>query len=104
MSEYTDEQRGQWMISHVYAVLEKGEDALQYAEETMRLTTKHDFKDFDLAYAYESMARAHAALRNKLQCQTWLTKASDAGELISDAGDKKYFQSDLSSEPWFGCK
>ena len=27
-----NEQRGKWMISHVYAVLKKGEEALIYAE------------------------------------------------------------------------
>ncbi len=102
--EPINEQRGQWMISHVYAVLGKGEDALKYAEETLRLTTAHDFKDFDLAYAYESMARAHAALGNKNECRNFWAKAQGASENIKNAEDKKYFDGDLVSEPWFGCR
>jgi len=99
-----NEQRGQWMISRVYSVLEKGEEALNYAEETMRLTEKHDFKDFDFAYAYEGMARAHAAKGHKKSCLEYFQKAKEAGELIKKPEDKKYFDGDLDAGPWFGCR
>ena len=62
------------MISRVYAVLGKGKKALQYADETMRLTNDHGFNDFDLAYAYESKARAYAALGNQADCNHWYQK------------------------------
>ena len=39
-------QRGQWMISHVYAILGRGKEALESAQKTMRLTKQHSFKDF----------------------------------------------------------
>ena len=98
-----NEQRGQWMISRIYAVLGKGEEAMKYAKETLRLTEEHGFKDFDLAYAYESMARAHAAMANNEDCGKWYNKALNAGELINGAEDKKYYKSDLKSGPWFNC-
>ena len=44
-----NEQRGEWLISRVYSVLGKDEEALIHAEKTIRLTEKFDFKDFDLA-------------------------------------------------------
>ena len=53
------------MISHVYAILGRGKEALESAQKTMRLTKQHSFKDFDLAYAYEALARAHSASGNK---------------------------------------
>lgn len=99
-----NEQRGQWIISHVYAILGNGEEALIYAEETLRLTEKHRFKDFDLAYAYESMARAYAASGNKIECENWWKKSRKAGNLISDNEDKKIFDGDLNSGPWYDCK
>ncbi len=102
--EPVNEQRGYWMMSRVYAVLGKGKEALQYADETMRLTTEHEFKDFDLAYAYESKARAYAALGNNPDCIHWYQKAVDAGKEIKGVEDKKYFDGDLLSEPWFSCK
>ena len=98
-----NEQRGQWMISHVYAVLGKGEEALNYAEETLRLTEEHGLKDFDLAYAYECMARAYAAMGNNEECKKWWEKAKSAGELIQDKEDKKYFNGDFEAGPWFDC-
>ena len=100
--EPLNEQRGLWMISHVYAILERGEVALEYAQETLQLTEKHEFKDFDLAYTNEAMARAYAASGNKDKCKVWRKKALDAGILIIGKDDKKYFYEDFSSEPWFG--
>ena len=101
--ELVNEQRGQWLISHVYAVLGEGKEALSYAQETLRLTEENGFKDFDLAYGFEAMARAHAALGNKEKCKEFKIKSREAGDLISGKEDKKYFDGDLEAEPWFEC-
>ena len=102
--ESINEQRGQYTLSRVYAVLGDGTEALSYANETSKLTKEQDLKDFDLAYSYEALARANAALGNKKECVKWLEKAQEAGTLIQREEDKKYFISDLESAPWFGCK
>ena len=102
--EPVNKQRGQWMISHVYAVLGKGKEALSYANEASRLTNEQNLKDFDLAYSYEALARANAALGNKKECVKWLEKAQEASTRIQSEEDKKYFISDLESAPWFDCK
>ena len=98
-----NEQRGEWMISHVYAVLGKSEKALAHAKKTMGLTEKHGFKDFDLAYAYESMARGYAASGKKKKCRDYWQKARNVGDLILDEKDKEIFKGDLKAEPWFDC-
>ena len=95
-------QRGEWMISHVYAILGRGKEALESAQKTMRLTKQHSFKDFDLAYAYEALARAHAALGNKEECQKFWHKAKEARDFIVGEEDKKIFAGDLEAGPWFG--
>ena len=100
--EPVNEQRGQWLISRVFAVLSKGNEAISYAQETLRLTEEHGFKDFDLAYAYESMARAHAVSGNKEKYKEFWEKAREAGDLIAGKEDKKYFDEDFEAEPWFG--
>ena len=102
--EPINEQRAQWLVSHVYAILGKGDQAMRYAEKTIRITKKHGFNDFDLAYAYEALARAHAAAGNKEECNSWLKKAKEAGNLINGKEDKKIFDGDLETEPWFGCR
>ena len=102
--ESVNEQRGQYTLSRVYAVLEKGKEALSYAEETSRLTIEQDLKDFDLAYSYEALARANAASGNKKECAKWLEKALEVSACIQCEDAKKYFILDLESAPWFGCK
>ena len=57
-----NEQRGQWLIAHVFAVLNRGDEALEHAKTCMDITMNESLKDFDLAYAYESKARAYASL------------------------------------------
>ena len=102
--ELVNEQRGQWLLSRVYAFLGKADEALSHAKETLKITKEQDLKDFDLAYAYESMARAYAASNNKDESIKWLEKAKESGDLIKDDKDKEYFISDLESEPWFNIK
>ena len=102
--ESINEQRGQYTLARVYAVLGKGKEALSYAKETSRLTKEQDLKDFDLAYSYEALARANAALGYKKECVKWLEKAKEVGTSIQCEDAKKYFILDLDSAPWFGCK
>ena len=86
----------------MYAVLCKWKEALSYAQETLGLTEEHGLKDFDLAYAYESMARAHAVSGNKEKYKEFWKKAREAGDLIAGKEDKKYFDEYFDAEPWFG--
>ncbi len=99
----TNEQRGEWLISRVLSILEKRETALFHAKNTIALTEKHELKDFDLAYAYESLARSYAAIKNKDESKIWYKKAKQAGEMISDNKDKEIFNGDLKAGPWFDC-
>lgn len=98
-----NEQRGEWLISHVYAVLGHGEQALNHAQTCMNLTNKHAFKDFDLAYAYEGMSRAYATLNDSEKMEKYFLLAKDAGESIQGDEDKKIFFSDLHNDPWYEC-
>ena len=99
-----NEQRGQWLLSHVYAVLGKSKEALSYAKKTQKLTIEQDLKDSDRAYAYEALARANAAIGAKYECLKNLWNAQVVVSDISNEEDKKYFISLLESPPWFGLK
>jgi len=93
--------RGNWLISHVYAVLGYGKKAQSFAKKALKLTNDQNLIDYDLAYAYEAMARANAALGNEQECKKGWNKAKNAGDNIQDQNDKKYFFSDLNTKPWF---
>ncbi|NQU68134.1 MAG: tetratricopeptide repeat protein [Candidatus Marinimicrobia bacterium] len=101
--EKINEQRGEWMISHVFAVLGQGEQALVSAEKCMALTTEFGFEDFDLGYACEGMARAHAASGNDTVAIDYFEKAKAAAEQVKGDEDRKQYLSDLESGPWFDC-
>ena len=54
------QQRGEWLISHVHVVLGHAKEALRHAERCFEITqlNKVLMKDFDIAYAFEGIARA----------------------------------------------
>ncbi len=95
-------QRGHWLISHVYAVLNEPDQALYHAKKCLSLTEEHGFVDFDLAYAYEAMARANAAAGNESETTKYLKMARDSAEKIEVEEDRQLFNSDLKAGPWYG--
>ena len=56
--------------------------------------------DFDLAYAHEALARAHACLGQAPEAKLHKDKAAHVP--IADSEDKEVVERDLASEPWFG--
>ena len=89
--------RGEWQISRVYSVLGRGEPALYHAKLCLDTCQENDIGDFDLAFAYEAMARAHAVSRNEEDYEKYRELAEKAGEEIEDKGNKDYFMGELSS-------
>jgi hypothetical protein len=100
------QQRGEWLIAHVYTVLGLAEPALRHATRCMELTQEFagEMKDFDRAYAYEALARANALAGNREDGLKYLRLASDAGQAIADAEDKSIFMGDFDGGNWHGLK
>lgn len=99
-----NQTRGEWMISRVNTVLGRGEAAWHHATRSHAICRENGFGDFDLAYAYEAMARAAALKGDKKGFEENYLLAEQAGEKILEKEDKDLFNNDLSSEPWFGMK
>jgi hypothetical protein len=57
----------------------------------------HQIGDFDLAFAYEAAARAHALLRNLDEMNKFMSLANEAGNVIKKTDDRKYFFSELGT-------
>lgn len=89
--------RGEWQISRVYAILQRPEPSLYHAKRCLEVTLKNDLKDFDLAFAYEAMARASSIAGDNVETNKFIALAEKAGEIISDQGDKDYFFSELKT-------
>ena len=87
--------RGEWLISRVYALCGRTEPCLYHADRCLKITLAHDLKDFDLAFAYEAMARASDLAGDAVERAKYITHAKAAGAEISDSDDQKYFFSEL---------
>jgi hypothetical protein len=89
--------RGDWQISRVYAVLGRGAAAFVYGESSLNHCLESEIGDFDLAFAYEALARASAILSDTEKLANYKKLGQEAGEAIEDKGNKDYFFSELNS-------
>ncbi|HEX3202327.1 MAG TPA: SRPBCC family protein [Actinomycetes bacterium] len=96
--------RGEWLVSHVYAVLGRPEPALHHARRCLELADGPGVADFDTAYAAEAMARALACAGDLDQAAGWHSRATAAGATVTDDEDRKIFTEDLATGPWFGLR
>ena len=91
--------RGDWQISRVYATLGLGETALRYAKSSLDLCHAHGYGDFDLAFAYEALARACAVMGDRSRRDEYLLLANEAGHAIAEEEDRTYFFNELKTIP-----
>ncbi len=97
-------QRGKWLLSHVYVIINDERLSLKFARDCLQITEAHraQMKDFDIAYAYEAMARALALNQQDDEARKYYAMAQKAGELIADDEDKKIFAGDFMGGEWHG--
>ena len=87
--------RGEWQISRVYSVLKRAEPAQYHARRSLEICQENGIGDFDMAFAYEAMARAASVLGDERAVKENLALARAAGEKIAEQDDKDYFYSEL---------
>lgn len=90
-------ERGEWQISRVYATLGRAEPALYHARRCLTLCLENAIGDFDLAFAYEALARAHAVAGNHTESRAFIAEAREAGAYITGEGDRDYFFEQLNA-------
>jgi uncharacterized protein YndB with AHSA1/START domain len=91
--------RGEWLCSHVYAVVSRAEPALHHARRCLAITEEHGLVDFDLAYAHEAMARALALAGQLDEARHHLATAKAVP--IAGAEDREIVEADIAAEPWY---
>lgn len=87
--------RGQWQISRVNAVLGRGEAAVYHAERCLQHCAENGIGDWDLAAAYEAVARAHKVAGNDGEYRNNLELAREALAQIADEEDREHIAEDL---------
>lgn len=98
------QQRGEWLVGHVHIVLGQAKEALRHAERCFEITQSHKdlMRDFDIAYAFEGIARAQAMLGDEKIAGQFYELAQQAGNGIADDEDRSIFMGDFTGGDWFG--
>ena len=91
--------RGEWQCARVYAVLGRAEPALWHARRCLAINEANGIADFDIAAAYEAMARAHLAAGDVAETAAWKARAAAALDGITDPDDREIIEGDLATLP-----
>ena len=89
--------RGEWQISRVYSILKMSESALFHAKRCLDICKENEIGDFDLAFAYEALARAYSIINEDEEFKKYYHLAEEAGDKIKLMQDKDYFFSELKN-------
>jgi DNA-binding transcriptional MerR regulator len=91
--------RGEWQCSRVYAVLGRSEPCLHHARRVLDLCQENAVGDWDLAFAYEALARGHAITGDFEQARAYTKQALAAAEDIAEEDDRELLLGDLETIP-----
>jgi DNA-binding transcriptional MerR regulator len=91
--------RGEWQCSRVYAVLGRGESALWHARRCLAINEAAGRGDWDIAAAYEAMARASAVVGDTAAAAEWKAKATAALDGIADPDEREIIEGDVATLP-----
>jgi len=88
-------ERGEWQISRVYSVLKRPDGAMHHARRCLEICEANGIGDFDLAFAYEALARASSVAGDHSGVSRYMRLAEKAGEAIAEEDNRNYFLSEL---------
>ena len=91
--------RGEWQCSRVYTVLGRAEPALWHARRCLAINEASGAGDWDIAAAYEAMARAHLTAGDLAAAAEWKARATAALDGIAGAEDREIIEADLATLP-----
>jgi DNA-binding transcriptional MerR regulator len=91
--------RSEWQCSRVYTVLGRAEPALHHAQRCLAIceSAPEALEDWDLPFAYEALARAHAVAGDSAETSRCLERARTLGAAIADEDDRRLLETDLAT-------
>jgi hypothetical protein len=92
--------RGEWQCSRVYATLGRAEPALHHARRCLALAeAAPEAEDWDVPFAHEALARAHAVAGDADEASRWLARAREALPRLAAPEDRDQLEADLATVP-----
>jgi hypothetical protein len=91
--------RGEWLCSRAYSILGRAEPALHHAQRCLAICEEHadNVEDWDLAFAYEALARAHRVAGNEAEASRYERRGRELAEQITDPQDKAIVLKDYAT-------
>jgi DNA-binding transcriptional MerR regulator len=89
--------RGEWQVSRVYAILGRGEPALWHARRCLEICQANGIGDWDIAFAYEALARASRVAGDLAGRDRYVEHAREAATQIKDEEDRQLVEADLAT-------
>ncbi|TFG32128.1 hypothetical protein EU528_04285 [Candidatus Thorarchaeota archaeon] len=91
--------RAEYMLARIYAHMKRSEPALFHANRGLELAKKakkeEDWKDWDMPFIYEALARAHAVAGHKSECTKYKNLAQESTNAVEGKEDKEICQGEL---------
>lgn len=91
--------RSEWQVSRVYSVLGRGEPATYHARRCLEICRANGIGDWDLAYAYEALARAAGVAGDLEGARGWAEQAQQALAHVAEEADRRLLTQDLATLP-----
>jgi hypothetical protein len=91
--------RGEWQCSRVYAVLRRAEPSLFHAHRVLEICEGNGIGDFDLAFAYEALARASAVAGDPDAARDYTERALAVCGHVADPANRDLVLADLETIP-----
>ena len=91
--------RSEWQCSRVYTVLGRAEPALHHAQRCLEIceAAPDVLEDWDLPFAYEALARAHALAGNAAEAARFVEQGRSLAARVADEDDRRLVESDLAT-------
>jgi DNA-binding transcriptional MerR regulator len=91
--------RSEWQCSRMYTVLHRAEPALHHAQRCLEIceASPEALEDWDLPFAHESLARAHALAGDTAPARRHLERARELAAAVTDEDDRTLIETDLAT-------
>lgn len=88
---------GYWQIARIFAITGRPENATWYAEKCREVTEDAELPAFYLGYAYEALARAAMAGRNRQAAVEYIGQARELAKQEQSDEDRQLLLDDLAT-------
>jgi hypothetical protein len=88
--------RGEWLCARVYAILGRAEPAMWHARRSLSMLETFGGEVWDVAAAYEALARACTLEGDDKGAREWSIRARELVETLADQADRSRIESDLA--------